>query len=313
MLKCAIDDLITCVAFILHTHVANTTDMEKLLSRIHICDLTHITQQFIRFNIRVIQKTFRTYGNSVLYSNQSFQIKLKKSKAVVEIYDEFIKQINQLECDENEYLKSQTKFFEKQYLLGMYNFQPKVQFCHNKSYTWSIDNTKVCIPNKCSSYVYEQWENIAPQVWKNTVVYAYKFREISVPLHELLHINQTSTNLYVNEWEASYFSFSNLHLRHGTMDFAMKNLPRFLLFHESLVRNLYQTISKNKIGTVFKWHKQGGGVHGMSKHQILILDESIIKARDAKLNTFAKNFAALQWYYDTNNIRIGLNNSTRHV
>lgn len=301
MIKNTIDNLFTCVAFLLHTHTTNSTNMESLLTKTHIFDLSLINQNFITSNIHVIEETFMSHGNKILYTGEFIQIILEKNKTVSEIYDTFIKKINQLPCDKDAYKKSQSDFFSNQYSTGVYKFHPEVQFC-NDSYTWSISHSKVCIPNKCSNNIHEQWNAIVPKEWKNSTLYAYRFREISVPLHELLHINQTSNNSYINEWDASYFSFSNLNSNDVTIDFAMKNLYRFLLFHESLIRNLYQTIPKNKIKTIFQWHNQKGSVDGMTKSQINILNDSIIKAKDAKLNTFAKNFAALEWYHDTSNV-----------
>jgi len=289
------DNIMTCISFLLHTHVNNSTDMEQLKNTTSICHLTQLTQKFIKENLQTIFNVIFEYGDVFYFRNEKFRIILRKHTRVCQIYDELISKVNLIPCDAEFFEHKQKMLFMFLYSQNTYMYEPDPKYCQNGSYTWSINPHTVCIPDICSESIRKEWDEIAPSTWKNSMSYSYKFREISVPLHEIVHIDQTRDDVYKNEWEASYYSFSNLSLIENTQ-FSYVNLYRFLLFHESLVRNLYTELPKYKTDVIFDWNNEKGEVHNLSEEHIEILYKSIVTTKDKKLNTFAKTFAALEWY-----------------
>tara|TARA_B110000483_G_C18191418_1_gene541117 strand:- start:1485 stop:2423 length:939 start_codon:yes stop_codon:yes gene_type:complete len=293
-----IDDIITCISFLLHTHVQHNTDIERLRSTIEIGDLSPITQDFLTQNGSKIQNTIETFGDTLFFNSRVIYVILRKQTSISGLYHALIKEVNESGCDETHFLKTQQKLFDELYSKSSYQFEPKPQFCTPNSYTWSINKASVCVPRICNKAIDHQWKTVEPMQWANSRSYAYKFRSISVPLHEVLHINQNHLDLYEDEWEASYYSFDGIDLDNKSMKFATGNISRFFVFHESLVRNLYFDLPKCKTNVIFEWHKQRGSIHHMNANSIHMLDESVIKANDKKMNTFAKSFVALQRVFD---------------
>ena len=131
---------------------------------------------------------------------------------------------------------------------------------------------------------------------KDFIKYIYIFRSIGVPCHEVYHLKQDNKDYIKNEWEASYYSFELLKYKSNKFtEFANKNyktFTRFLLFHESLVRNLSIHISSIEKKVIEKW-LENPNKSNFNLKELCILDNSIIKAKNRQLNTYAKNIAAL--------------------
>lgn len=286
------DDLITCIAFLLHIHVGNKTNMKRLHNT-QISELTPISREFLDKNKYCILHGLSEYGCTVSFTKR---ISISTKNNLKQVYEAMIEDLNiRTKCSDTEFRKSQEKLFEFLYENMQVNSEPRIKYCNEFSYTWSINNKKVCIPNLCNKSIETQWSEACPVEWKGSTVYAYLFRQISVPLHEVFHINQDHSDLFEDEWEASYLSLRLLFELPPTkqLSFAMSNMSRFLLFHESLVRNLSTMVPKKNVTIVEKWHGASGKTHTFSANELATLTKSIIHAEDKRLNTYAKNLVAL--------------------
>lgn len=295
------EELMIAIAFFLHVHVGNVTHLENL-ELIQMNELTVITRLFLRKYIPTIEKLLSMYGCVVKQENDALKLYLLHEKSLVDIFIDLKNDYLRLysNCSKKELLHTQIALFEDLFIQMNVKQRPVIKYCDTSSYTWSVNDHTICLPSFCEQYIQKEWSSICPEEWLDLHEYAYEFRMLSVPLHEIIHLNQDHLTRFEDEWDASYQSLIELKKLNvnKTNEFALEHWYMFLLFHESLVRNLLSVLPKKLVQIIDKWHMSHGKVDGMTPKDIAILENSIINATDKKLNTFAKTLVSLHGVFD---------------